>query len=45
MLVIESMKVFHWIVAPLSGKIAELRVTAGNHVEGGMVLAVIDEET
>jgi propionyl-CoA carboxylase alpha chain len=41
-LVIESMKVFHWIGAPLAGRIAEIRVQAGNHVESGAVLAVIE---
>ena len=41
-LVIESMKVFHWIAAPLAGRIAEIRVEAGNHVESGTVLAVIE---
>ena len=42
-LVIDSMKVFHWISAPLSGRIAEIRVEAGNHVDSGAVLAVIEE--
>jgi acetyl-CoA carboxylase biotin carboxylase subunit len=41
-LVIESMKVFHWIAAPLAGRIAEIRVEAGNHVDSGTVLAVIE---
>jgi propionyl-CoA carboxylase alpha chain len=41
-LVIDSMKVFHWISAPLSGLIAEIRVEPGQHVESGAVLAVID---
>jgi propionyl-CoA carboxylase alpha chain len=41
-LVIESMKVFHWIYAPLAGRIAEIRVEAGNHVNSGAVLAVIE---
>jgi propionyl-CoA carboxylase alpha chain len=41
-LVIESMKVFHWIGAPLAGRIAEIRVEAGNHVESGAVLVVIE---
>jgi propionyl-CoA carboxylase alpha chain len=42
-LVIDSMKVFHWISAPLSGRIAEIRVEAGTHVDRGAVLAVIEE--
>lgn len=42
LLVIDSMKVFHWISAPLSGRIAEIRVAPGNHVEGGAVLVVIE---
>jgi acetyl/propionyl-CoA carboxylase alpha subunit len=41
-LVIESMKVFHWVAAPLAGRIAEIRVEAGNHVDSGAVLAVIE---
>jgi acetyl-CoA carboxylase biotin carboxylase subunit len=41
-LVIESMKVFHWVSAPLAGRIAEIRVEAGNHVDSGTVLAVIE---
>jgi acetyl-CoA carboxylase biotin carboxylase subunit len=41
-LVIESMKVFHWVSAPLAGRIAEVRVEAGNHVDSGTVLAVIE---
>ncbi|HEV3303532.1 MAG TPA: biotin carboxylase N-terminal domain-containing protein [Planctomycetaceae bacterium] len=44
-LVIESMKVFHWIGAPLAGRIAEIRVEAGSHVESGAVLAVIEPAT
>jgi propionyl-CoA carboxylase alpha chain len=41
-LVIDSMKVFHWIAAPLAGRITEIRVEAGNHVDSGTVLAVIE---
>ena len=41
-LVIESMKVFHWIAAPLAGRITEIRVEPGSHVESGAVLAVIE---
>ena len=40
---IDSMKVLHWISAPLSGRIAEIRVAAGTHVDGGTLLAVIEE--
>jgi propionyl-CoA carboxylase alpha chain len=40
--VIESMKVFHWIAAPLAGRITEIRVEPGSHVESGAVLAVIE---
>ena len=43
LLVIDSMKVLHWIPAPLAGRVAEIRVEAGSHVEGGAVLAVIEE--
>jgi acyl-CoA carboxylase subunit alpha len=41
-LVIDSMKVFHWIAAPLAGRIVEIRVEAGHHVDRGAVLAVIE---
>jgi len=41
-LVIDSMKVFHWIAAPVSGRIAEIHVDVGTHVDGGTVLAVIE---
>jgi propionyl-CoA carboxylase alpha chain len=41
-LVIESMKVFHWIAAPLGGRIAEIHVDAGDQVETGAALAVIE---
>jgi propionyl-CoA carboxylase alpha chain len=44
-LVIESMKVHHWISAPLAGRITEIRVEAGSHVQGGAVLAVIEESS
>ncbi len=43
LLVIDSMKVFHWISAPLAGVIAAIHVEAGNHVDRGTVLAVIEE--
>ncbi len=42
LLVIDSMKVFHWISAPLSGRVAEIRVAAGDQIEAGMVLVVIE---
>lgn len=45
LLVIESMKVFHWISAPLSGTVAEIRVEPGSQVEGGTLLAVIEESS
>ncbi len=43
LLVIDSMKVLHWIAAPLSGRIAEIRVEPGNHVHAGALMAVIEE--
>jgi acetyl/propionyl-CoA carboxylase alpha subunit len=43
LVVIESMKVFHWISAPLAGRVAEIRVAPGHQVDGGTVLAVIEE--
>jgi acetyl/propionyl-CoA carboxylase alpha subunit len=42
-LVIDSMKVFHWISAPLAGRVVEIRVECGNHVEAGTVVAVIED--
>ena len=42
LLVIDSMKVFHWISAPLAGRISEIRVAAGDQVEAGAVLVVIE---
>ncbi|MEX0679245.1 MAG: biotin carboxylase N-terminal domain-containing protein [Pirellulales bacterium] len=45
LMVIESMKVFHWISAPLSGRVVEIHVEAGTQVDGGTVLAVIEEST
>ncbi len=42
-LVIESMKVHHWIAAPHAGTVTELRVASRQHVESGAVLAVIQE--
>jgi len=43
LLVIESMKVFHWISAPIAGHVTDVRVVAGQHVDNGTVLAVIEE--
>ncbi|MEX2112543.1 MAG: biotin carboxylase N-terminal domain-containing protein [Pirellulales bacterium] len=43
LLVIDSMKVHHWIAAPRSGCVAEVRVEQGQHVTAGAVLVVIDE--
>jgi len=42
LLVIESMKVYHWISAPVSGHIADVHVAPGQHVNTGAVLAVIE---
>ncbi|MGD9722894.1 MAG: biotin carboxylase N-terminal domain-containing protein [Pirellulales bacterium] len=44
-LVIDSMKVFHWISAPLAGCVTEIRVEPGQHVDSGIVLAVIEESS
>ncbi len=41
-MVIESMKVFHSISAPLAGRIVDIHVEAGHHVESGAPLAVIE---
>jgi propionyl-CoA carboxylase alpha chain len=40
---IEAMKMEHVIAAPTAGRLAELRVAAGDQVEAGTVLAVVDE--
>jgi biotin carboxyl carrier protein len=43
LLVIDSMKVHHWIAAPTSGAVTEVRVEQGQHVTAGAVLVVIEE--
>jgi acetyl-CoA carboxylase biotin carboxylase subunit len=45
LLVIDSMKVHHWIAAPQSGSVTEVRVEQGQHVAAGAVLVVIEETT
>jgi glutaconyl-CoA/methylmalonyl-CoA decarboxylase subunit gamma len=40
--VLEAMKMENPLVAPVSGKVAELRVTPNQTVETGQVLAVIE---
>jgi propionyl-CoA carboxylase alpha chain len=42
LVVIEAMKMEHRVAAPASGVLAELNVQAGQQVESGAVLAVID---
>jgi propionyl-CoA carboxylase alpha chain len=41
LLIVEAMKMEHEIVAPTAGPLVELRVTEGQQVETGTVLAVI----
>jgi acetyl-CoA carboxylase biotin carboxylase subunit len=43
LLVIDSMKVHHWIAATTSGSVTEVRVEQGQHVTAGAVLVVIEE--
>ncbi len=45
LLVIDSMKVHHWIAAPQAGNVAEVRVEQGQHVTAGAVLVVIEDAT
>ncbi len=40
--VIESMKMENQVVAPVSGVIKEIKVTPGNVVKSGTVMAVIE---
>ena len=42
-LVLEAMKMQHPINAPVDGIVAEVGVAAGQQVDAGTVLAVIDE--
>jgi acetyl/propionyl-CoA carboxylase alpha subunit len=43
-LVLEAMKMEHTLAAPQSGTVSTLTVMAGDQVDGGAVLAVIDEK-
>jgi glutaconyl-CoA/methylmalonyl-CoA decarboxylase subunit gamma len=40
--ILEAMKMENPIVAPVAGKIAEIRVTAHSKVETGQVIAIIE---
>jgi propionyl-CoA carboxylase alpha chain len=42
--VLEAMKMEHQIVAPAAGRLAEVRVAAGDQVQAGAVLAVVEAE-
>jgi propionyl-CoA carboxylase alpha chain len=44
LVVLEAMKMEHQVRAPHSGVVAEVAVTAGQAVEVGTVLAVVDGE-
>jgi propionyl-CoA carboxylase alpha chain len=40
---IEAMKMEHVITAPAAGRLAELRVAAGDRIDAGTVVAIVDE--
>jgi biotin carboxyl carrier protein len=42
LLVLEAMKMEHTVASPYDGVLAYLRVTAGQQVDAGSVLAVVD---
>jgi biotin carboxyl carrier protein len=44
LVVLEAMKMEHQVCTPAAGRLAELRVSVGQAVDQGMVLAVIDSE-
>ena len=44
LLVIESMKSFYPVAAPVAGRVAEIRVAVAQHVEARSLLAVIEQE-
>lgn len=44
LVVIEAMKMFQPVLAPVSGTVSELAVEEGTRVKGGGVLLVIDED-
>jgi biotin carboxyl carrier protein len=44
LVVLEAMKMEHQVRAPAAGRLAELRVSVGQTVDQGMVLAVVDSE-
>jgi propionyl-CoA carboxylase alpha chain len=43
LLVLEAMKMEHPVTAPVSGTVREVAVAAGQQVDGGQVLAVVDQ--
>jgi propionyl-CoA carboxylase alpha chain len=45
LVVLEAMKMEHRMTAPADGRVAEVRVEAGQHVEHGVVLVVFGETT
>jgi biotin carboxyl carrier protein len=44
LVVLEAMKMEHTVAAPIDGVVSEMRVSPGDQVETGQVLAVVDEE-
>jgi biotin carboxyl carrier protein len=43
LLVLEAMKMEHPVRAPHAGRVSEVRVTAGQQVDTGAVLVVLEE--
>jgi propionyl-CoA carboxylase alpha chain len=43
LVVLEAMKMEHTVASPADGTVSEVRVTAGQQVDAGSVLAVVDE--
>ena len=39
---LEAMKMEHGVVAPMAGRLAELRIAAGDQVTRGQVLGVVE---
>jgi propionyl-CoA carboxylase alpha chain len=44
LVVLEAMKMEHTVASPTAGTVSEVRVTAGQQVDAGSVLAVVDSD-
>jgi propionyl-CoA carboxylase alpha chain len=44
LVVLEAMKMEHHIKAPADGRVAEVRVAEGQHVDNGTLLLVLDAD-